>query len=88
MSTLPVLVQFLHRDCFSPVMDTWCKAIDAGYFTTWYGLTSKLVRKQLPASIDTAKGHLRLARQHVQSTRNQHMLTLLPQPIHQPMMMA
>ena len=52
MSTLPALVQFLHRACFSPVVDTWCKAIDAGYFTIWPGLTSKLVRKYLPAYID------------------------------------
>ena len=71
MITLPALVQFLHRSCFSPVIDTWCKAIDAGYFTTWPGLTSKLVRKHLPAYIETAKGHLRLTRQHVQSTRDQ-----------------
>ena len=34
MNTLSALVQFLHRACFSPVVDTWCKAIDAGYFTT------------------------------------------------------
>ena len=71
MSTLPVLVQFLHRDCFSPVMDTWCTAIDAGYFTTWYGLTSKLVYNHLPASIDTAKVNLRLTLQQVRSTRDQ-----------------
>ena len=51
MNTLPALVQFLHRACFSPVVDTWCKAIDAGYFTTCPGLTSKLVRKHLPVSI-------------------------------------
>ena len=64
MSMLPALFQFLHRDRFSPVVDTWYKAIDAGYFTTWSGLTSKLVHKHLPASIDTAKSHLRLTRQH------------------------
>ena len=56
MNTLPALVQFLKMACFSLVVDTWCKAIDAGYFTTWTGLTSKLVRKHLPKSIETAKG--------------------------------
>ena len=30
MNTLPALVQFLHRACFILVVDTWCKAIDAG----------------------------------------------------------
>ena len=51
MNMLPALVQFLHRACFSPVLYTWCKAIDAGYFTNWPGLTSKLVHKHLPTSI-------------------------------------
>ena len=66
-------------------MDTWCKAIDAGSFTTWPGLTSKLVRKHLPASIETAKGHFRLVCQLILSTRNQPTLTQPPHPIHQPM---
>ena len=69
MNTLPALVQFLLWACFSPIIDTCCKAIYAGLFTTWPGLTSNLVRKQLPKFIETAKGHLRLARQHVRSTR-------------------
>ena len=61
MNTLPVLLQFLNRACFSSVVDTWYKSIDSGYFTTWTCLASKLVRKHLPASIETAKGHLRLS---------------------------
>ena len=68
MNTLHALVQFLQRACFSPVVDTWCKSIDAGAFATWSGLTSKLVRKHLPKSIDRAKGHLRLSHQHIHST--------------------
>ena len=71
MNTLPALVHFFHRACFSPVVDTWCKAIDAGYFTTWPGLTSKVVRKHLPTLIETSKGHLRLAHQHIGSTSAQ-----------------
>ena len=51
MNMLPALVQFLHRACFSPVVDTWCKAIDAGYLTTWPCLSSNLVCKHLPTSI-------------------------------------
>ena len=65
MSTLPILFQFLHRAFFSPVVGTWCKDIDAGYFTIWTGLTYKLVRKEPPASIKKAKVHLSLTRQHV-----------------------
>jgi hypothetical protein len=59
MKTLPHLVQYLHRACFSPVIKTWTQAIDAGFFTTWPGLTSALVRKHLPKYVATAKGHLR-----------------------------
>jgi hypothetical protein len=34
---------------------TWIKAIEAGHFTTWPGLTADLVRKHLPKSIATTK---------------------------------
>ena len=59
MKTLKDLVLYFHRACFSPVISTWTKAIDAGYFTTWPGLTSALGSKNLPKAITTAKGHLR-----------------------------
>ena len=88
MNTLTDLVQFLHRACFTQVVDNWCNTIDAGYFITWPGLTSKLVPKHLPASIKTAKGHLSLARQHIHSTSAQPPLTPPLHPIHQPMMKA
>jgi hypothetical protein len=42
------LVRFLHAAAFSPVPDTWLKAIRAGHFATWPGLTEDLVRKDLP----------------------------------------
>ena len=69
MKTLPDLVIYFHRACFSPVIKTWTQAIDAGFFTTWPGLTSALVRKHLPKSLATAKGHLRQDRKNVRSTK-------------------
>ena len=69
MTTLRDLVQYLHRACYSPVVQTWTKAIDAGFFTTWPGLTSAMVRKHLPKSMATAKGHLKQDRQNVRSTQ-------------------
>jgi hypothetical protein len=36
------IVTYLHRACFSPVPSTWLKAIDAGHFATWPGLTIDL----------------------------------------------
>ena len=88
MNTLPYLVHFLHRACFSPVVYTLCKAIDVVYFTTCPGLTSKLVRKHLPMSIEKAKGHPRLAHQHKFPTSSQPPLTPPPHPIYQPLMTA
>jgi hypothetical protein len=53
------LIEFLHRACFSPPISTWIQAIDKGFFTTWPGLTAEAVRKYLPKSLATAKGHLK-----------------------------
>ena len=56
--TMHELIQFLHAACGNPVPSTWIKATDAGHFATWPGLTSDNVRKHLPKSLATAKGHL------------------------------
>ena len=55
MKTLKDLVIYLHCACFSPVVSTWTKAIDTGYFTTLPGLTSAIVCKHLPKYIATAR---------------------------------
>ena len=62
-------IKFMHAACFSPCLSTWCKAIDAGFFSSWHGLTSKRVRqfiKQIPDA--TSKGHMTQERQHLRST--------------------
>ena len=61
-------IQYLHQACFSPNVDTWCKAIDNDQFMGWPGLTSKAVRKYLPPSTATAKGHMARNRKNVRST--------------------
>jgi hypothetical protein len=63
------LVQFLHAACGSPVPSTWIKAIDSGHFATWPGLTANLVRKHLPKSTTTVKGHLNQQRKNLWSTK-------------------
>jgi hypothetical protein len=63
------IVKYLHQACCSPVPSTWIKAIDAGHFATWPDLTSNLLRKHLPKSIATTKGHLRQERQGLRSTQ-------------------
>jgi hypothetical protein len=68
-STLPELVQFLHAACFSPSTSTFLQAIQAGYLTTWPGLTAPIVAKYLPKSIATAKGHMDQQRKNLRSTK-------------------
>ena len=73
-------MQYLHRAAFSPVMSSWTTAITAGFLTTCLGLMYALVRKHLPESIATAKGHLRQDQQNVRSTRNTSPSTSISNP--------
>ena len=75
------IIQYLHQSCCSPVQSTWIKAIDAGYFTTWPNLTAELVRKHLPKSVATEKGHLRQQRQGLRSTQTNVTPTPIPNPM-------
>jgi hypothetical protein len=62
------LIQFLHATAGSPPVETWCKAIDDNFFSTWPGLTSQAVRKHLPKSIATTMGHLHMIRKGIGTT--------------------
>jgi hypothetical protein len=62
------LIDFLHRACFSPPISTWTQAIEKNFFTTWPGLTADAVRKYLPKSLATAKGHLKATPKNLRST--------------------
>ena len=69
ISTKSDLVRYLHHAAFSPVLSTWTKAIDAGYHTTWTGLTLYLVHKHLPKALATAQGHLCQQQRNFRSTK-------------------
>jgi hypothetical protein len=56
--TLGERIAFLHTCAGPPAIITFRKAIDAGYFTTWPGLTAKRVDQYLSAPAATIKGHL------------------------------
>ena len=71
------LAIWYHRICFGPVVTTWIKAINAGFFSTWPGLTSKLITKHVPPSVNTALGHLR---QQYQNTRSAKQIEVPIQP--------
>ena len=62
------IVKYLHKAAFCPTKTTWLKAIKAGYFTTWPGLSAKLVEKYLEPTPETLKGHMKQIRQNVRST--------------------
>ena len=55
---LKQLIQFYHATMASPVISTWCKAIDAGYFQGWPSLTSKQVREHIMVVDETEMGHM------------------------------
>ena len=50
---LKQLIQFYHATMASPVVSTWCKAIDAGYFQGWPSLSSKRVREHIKVVDET-----------------------------------
>ena len=55
MRTKVDLAKYLHLCAWSPVVNTWLKAIDRSFFLTWPRLSSQLIKKHLPKSIATAK---------------------------------
>ena len=57
-TSLEETIKFLHQCLFSPTVDTLCKAIDNGQLVGFPHITSTLVRKYLPDSTATAKGHM------------------------------
>eukprot|EP00956_Cyclotella_meneghiniana_P038932 scaffold162391_cov109-Cyclotella_meneghiniana.AAC.1 len=61
-------IQFLHQCLFSPTVDTLCKAIDNDQLIGFPHLTSAMVRKYLPESTATAKGHMKRLRRNTRST--------------------
>jgi hypothetical protein len=63
------------------VPSTWITAINNGHFATWPGLTADLVRKHLPRSTATVKGHLNQQRKNLQSTKPKPETPLDNQPI-------
>ena len=80
------LAIWYHRICFSLVVTTWIKGINAGFFSTWTGLTSKLITKNLPPSVNTALGHPHQQYQNTWSTKKLSSLSSHPSSIKKPTM--
>ena len=68
--------QYVHGLLFSPAKSTLIDAIDRGNFTSWPEVTAKLVRKHLPPSVHTARGHLKQQRKNINSTKKTTILMI------------
>ena len=69
MRTCSDLAIYHHASCWSLVPHTFCAAINNGFLTTFPGLTNKLIKKHLPNQPATHKGHMKMSRQGVRSTK-------------------
>ena len=67
-STLAETIQYIHQCMFSPTVDTFCKAIDNDQLIGFPKITSAQVRKYLPESTATAKGHMNRQHKGLRST--------------------
>eukprot|EP00957_Ditylum_brightwellii_P137347 10471420-Ditylum_brightwellii.AAC.1 len=63
------LVQFLHASCFSPVPSTTINAIRHNNFYIWPSFTAHNVKKYLPKSTATVKGHMDHLRKNARNTK-------------------
>ena len=65
---MPETITFIHQCIFLPTMDTIYKATNNNKLIRFPHLTSKLVRKYLPDSTATAKGHMNRTKRGLRST--------------------
>ena len=72
------LVRYLHAAAGFPVKSTWIKAIKAGNFDTWPGLTCANATKYYPLSNESIKGHMVQSYQGVRSTQPKRHKTPAP----------
>ena len=60
----------MHAAAGFPVKETWIRAVRAGNYTTWPGLSVKSIQKYYPDDVEeTLKGHMRGQRQGFRSTK-------------------
>jgi len=67
------LAQYYHACVGSPVQSSFIAAIAHGNFITWPGLSVDLIKKHLPPTTSTSKGHLRHEAQGIRSTKTKQL---------------
>ena len=68
--TVPLMIAFLHAAAGYPRKQTWLRAIEAGYFDTWPGITAQRVRRYLIEPDVTTLGHQKMISSNIRSTKN------------------
>ena len=68
-NTTEDLIKFYHGCLLFPVKSMWLKAIKAGYFKGWPGLTNKRVQKHIKVVDETEKGHMNRVQQGQRSSK-------------------
>ena len=61
----------MYHAVWAPTLPTLFRAISNGHYISFPGFTQKFLRKHLQPSIPSTKGHMKLERQNVQSTKHQ-----------------
>ena len=69
MATIAQRIAFLHAAMCNPALSTLCRALDAGFLSSFPEITSALVRKYPPQSAAMVQGHLDQVRRNAGSTR-------------------
>ena len=69
LPSIPQTIKYHHASAGFPTKDSWVKAINAGHYISWPGLTAEAARKHFPESVETQKGHMKKQRQNVRSTK-------------------
>jgi hypothetical protein len=62
------LVNYLHKDMFSPKQSAILQTVKNGHITTWPGLTEQVINKHLKMTTAAAMGPTNQHRQHIHST--------------------
>ncbi len=69
LPSVEALVYYFHAAAGFPKKSTWLKAIRAGNYSTWPGLTAANATKFCPDADETILGHLKQARMGTRSTK-------------------
>ena len=80
LPSVKALICYFHASAGYPVRSTWLKAISAGNYSSWTGLTLANATNYCPSATATIMGHLAHKRQGVRSTKTKLTATSSPEP--------